>query len=67
MDVYNGLFFTNDCQIGGKLFAHIISKEVVYYFGKPDTITFQNNSILTKLYKFMIFLIIKQLTLIFNS
>ncbi|PKY55516.1 hypothetical protein RhiirA4_475029 [Rhizophagus irregularis] len=47
IDVYNGLFFTNDCQIGGKLFAHIIPKEVIYYFGKPDTITFQNNSILT--------------------
>ncbi|CAB5208973.1 unnamed protein product [Rhizophagus irregularis] len=46
IDVYNGSFFTNDCQIDGKLFAHIIPKEVIYYFGKPDTITFQNNSIL---------------------
>ncbi|POG78532.1 hypothetical protein GLOIN_2v1766725 [Rhizophagus irregularis DAOM 181602=DAOM 197198] len=47
IDVYNGSFFTNNCQIGGKLFAHIIPKEVIYYFEKPDTITFQNNSILT--------------------
>ena len=47
IDIYNGSFFTNDCHIGGKLFAHITPKEVVYYFGKPDTITFQNNSMLT--------------------
>lgn len=47
VDIYNGSIFTNDCQIGGKLFAHITPKEVIYYFGKPDTITFQNNSMLT--------------------
>ena len=32
VDIYNGSIFTNDCQIGGKLFAHITPKEVVYYF-----------------------------------
>ena len=28
IDIYSGLF-TNDCRAGGKLFAHITSKEVV--------------------------------------
>ena len=41
IDIYNGSIFTNDCHVGGKLFAHITPKEVVYYFGKPGTITFK--------------------------
>ena len=45
IDVYSGLF-TNDCCTGEKLFAHITSKEVVYYLGK-NSITFHSNSMLT--------------------
>ena len=44
--VYEGLFFTNDCLAGERLFTHIISKEVVYYLRK-DSITFHINSMLT--------------------
>ena len=47
IDVYSGSLFTNDCRAGGKLFAHITPKEVVYYLGKGDSITFQSNSMLT--------------------
>ncbi|GES78083.1 hypothetical protein GLOIN_2v1766725 [Rhizophagus clarus] len=46
INVYNGSLFTNDCLAGGKLFAHITSKEVVYYLGK-SSVTFHNNSMLT--------------------
>ncbi len=46
IDIYGGSLFTNDCLAGGKLFAHITSKEVVYHLGK-DSITFRNNSMLT--------------------
>ena len=46
INVYNGSLFTNDCLAGGKLFAHITSKEVVYYLGK-SSVTFHSNSMLT--------------------
>ena len=46
INIYSESLFTNDCHAGGKLFAHITPKEVVYYFGKDDSITFQNNSML---------------------
>jgi hypothetical protein len=46
IDIYGGSLFTNDCLAGGRLFAHITSKEVVYYLGK-DSITFHSNSMLT--------------------
>lgn len=47
IDVYSRSLFTNDCRAGRKLFAHITPKEVVYYLGKDDSITFQSNSMLT--------------------
>jgi len=46
IDIYDESLFTNDCLADRRLFAHITSKEVVYYFEK-DSITFHSNSILT--------------------
>lgn len=46
IDIYSGLFFTNDCLVGGKLFTYITPKEVVYHLRK-SSITFYNNSMLT--------------------
>ena len=41
--VYRNRLFTNDCSAGGKLYAHITPKEVIYYFGKNFSFSFQNN------------------------
>ena len=46
IDIYGGSLFTNECLAGGRLFAHVTSKEVIYYLGK-DSITFHSNSMLT--------------------
>ncbi|GBB90981.1 hypothetical protein RclHR1_18060001, partial [Rhizophagus clarus] len=46
INVYNRSLFTNDCLAGRKLFAHITSKEVVYYLSK-SSVTFHSNSMLT--------------------
>ncbi|CAI2177441.1 16198_t:CDS:2 [Funneliformis geosporum] len=40
INVYNESLFTNNCHAGGKLFAYITPKEVVYYLEKSDSITF---------------------------
>ena len=34
LNVYNN-FWTNTCEVGGKLVGHISAKEVLYYFDSP--------------------------------
>ena len=41
--VYRNRLFTNDCSACGKLYVHIAPKEVIYYFGKIFSFSFQNN------------------------
>ena len=47
LNVYNNLW-TNTCEAGGKLFAHIPAKEVLYYFDSPPFDSQGSFFILTK-------------------
>ena len=37
----------NECMAGGRLYAHLKSKEIVYYFGTNVPFTLHSNSLLT--------------------
>ncbi|CAB4439120.1 unnamed protein product [Rhizophagus irregularis] len=47
LNVYNNLW-TNTCEAGGKLFAHIPAKEVLYYFNSPSFVSQGSFFTLTK-------------------
>ncbi|GBC05191.1 hypothetical protein RclHR1_00610003 [Rhizophagus clarus] len=47
LNVYNNLW-TNTCEAGGKLFAHVPAKEVLYYFNSPSFVSQGSFYTLTK-------------------
>ena len=47
INIYGETLFSNECKAGGKLYAHLKPKEVVYYFGISVPFIFHSNSLLT--------------------
>lgn len=47
INIYGDSLFSNECMAGGRLYAHLKSKEVVYYFGINVPFTLHSNSLLT--------------------
>ena len=47
VNIYGDSLFSNECMAGGRLYAHLKSKEIVYYFGTNVSFTLHSNSLLT--------------------
>jgi len=47
INIYGETLFSNECKAGGRLYAHLKPKEVVYYFGVNIPFIFHSNSLLT--------------------
>ena len=47
INIYGDTLFSNECKAGGRLYTHLKSKEVVYYFGISVPFIFHSNSLLT--------------------
>ena len=47
INIYGDTLFSNECKAGGKLYAHLKPKEIIYYFGISIPFIFHSNSLLT--------------------
>ena len=47
INIYGDSLFSNECTAGGRLYAHLKSKEIVYYFGTSVPFILHSNSLLT--------------------
>ena len=47
INIYGDSLFSNECIVGGRLYAHLKSKDIVYYFGANVPFMLHSNSLLT--------------------
>ena len=47
INIYGDSLFSNECIAGGRLYAHLKSKDIVYYFGADVPFMLHSNSFLT--------------------
>ncbi|UZO29193.1 uncharacterized protein OCT59_022679 [Rhizophagus irregularis] len=47
INIYGDSLFSNECIAGGRLYAHLKSKDIVYYFGVNVPFMLHSNSLLT--------------------